>query len=75
VIEKQQNHGADDRHEHTVEVESAYAGLTKEAEEPPAGKSANNTQEDVEDDPLTSPIYNLATDISGNQTENDPSQE
>jgi hypothetical protein len=43
-------------------------------EQPATGQSADNTQQDVEQDALTSPIYNHAADEIGNQTENHPNQ-
>ena len=74
VVENQQNHRAGSRYEEAVEVESAYARGSKHAEQPATGKSAYNTQQDVEQYALASPIDNLAADESGNQTENDPGQ-
>jgi hypothetical protein len=43
-------------------------------EQPATGKRADNTQQDVEQDALTSPIYNLAADEPRNQAENYPSK-
>ena len=57
MIENQQNHRADNRHEQTVEVESAYTTSSKDVEQPATSKSADNTQQDVEQNALTSPIY------------------
>jgi hypothetical protein len=74
VIENQQDHRADNRHEETIEVESAYARGSKDVEQPATGKSADNTQQDVEQDALTCPIYNLAADEPRNQAENYPGQ-
>jgi len=39
-------------------------------EQPATRKSADNSQEDVEHDALTSPIYNLAADEPCDQAEN-----
>src|ERR1017187_8976140 len=50
VIENQQAHRADNRHEETIEVESAYARGSKDVEQPATGKSADNTHQDVEQD-------------------------
>jgi len=75
VIENQHNHGADNRYEETVEVDSAYAMGSKDAEQPATAKSADNTQQDVEQHALTSPIHKLAADEPCNQAENDPSHE
>jgi hypothetical protein len=43
-------------------------------EQPATSKSADNSQQDVEQDALTSTIYKLAADEPGNQAENYPSQ-
>jgi len=43
-------------------------------EQPATSKSADNSQKDVEQHTLTSPIYDLAADEAGNQAENYPSQ-
>jgi hypothetical protein len=72
VIENQHDHGADNRHEETVDVEPVYALASKNVEQPATGKSADNTQKDVEQDALAPPVYNLAADVSRNQAENDP---
>jgi len=72
VIENQHYHGADNRHEQAVEVEPVYALASKDVEQPAAGESADNTQKDVEQDALASPVYNLAANESRNQTQNDP---
>jgi hypothetical protein len=69
VIDNQQNHGPDYRHEETVEVESGYARGSKGVEQPSTGKSADNAQQDVEQDALTSAIYDPAADEAGNQAE------
>jgi hypothetical protein len=75
VIENQQNHRSDNRHEETVKVESGYARGSKDMEQPATGKSADNAQQDVEQNALASTVHDLAADEPGNQTENDPSQE
>ncbi|HLM99167.1 MAG TPA: hypothetical protein VK335_07795 [Bryobacteraceae bacterium] len=43
-------------------------------EQPATSKSADNSQEDVEQDALTFPIYKLAAYEPCNQAENYPSQ-
>jgi hypothetical protein len=43
-------------------------------EQPAASKGADNSQQDVEQDAFTSPIYKLAADEPGNQAKNYPSQ-
>jgi len=43
-------------------------------EQPASNNGADNAQQDVEHDALTSPIYDLAANKTGKQTENDPSQ-
>lgn len=72
MIDNQQNHRADNCHEEAVEVESAYARSPKDVEQPTASKSADNSQQDVEQNALTSPIYQFAADVSCNQAENYP---
>jgi len=62
VIENQQNHRADNGHEETVEVQAIDARGSKDVEEPAASQSADNTQQDIEHDALTSPVYDLAAD-------------
>jgi hypothetical protein len=47
---------------------------SKDVEQPATSKSADNSQQDVEQDALTSPIYKLAADEPCNQAENYPSQ-
>jgi hypothetical protein len=73
VIDNQENHRADNRHEKTVEVKSAYAGCSKDMKQPAAGKSADNTQQNVEQDAFTSSVHKLAADEPCNQAENYPS--
>jgi hypothetical protein len=75
VIENQQHRGADYCHEKTVQVQPAHARGAKDVEQPPAGEGADDTQQDVEQHAFPSPVYQLAADVSGNQAENDPSQE
>jgi len=67
VIENQQNHGAHDRYEKTVEVEPTYARSAKYMEQPATGKSADNSQQNVEQEAFTSPIHKLAGDKPCNQ--------
>jgi len=74
MIENQQNRWAHNCHEETVEVQSAYAGGTEYTEQPATSKSADNSQQDVEQNALTSPIYNLAANEPCNQAENYPRQ-
>src|ERR1017187_1248997 len=57
VIDNQQDDRADNRHKEAVEVEPADARGAKDVEQPAAGKSADNSQQDVEQDALTSPVY------------------
>lgn len=75
MIDNQQNHGADYRDEETVQVESAYATGAKNVKEPTAGEGADNTQQNVEQDALASPVDDFAADESCNQTENHPREE
>jgi hypothetical protein len=74
VIQNQQNHGSDNRHEETIDIESAYARGSKYVEQPATGKSAHNSQQDIEKDALTSPVDKFAGDVPCNQAENYPSQ-
>jgi hypothetical protein len=57
-----------------VEVESAYAWGSKDVEQPATNKSADNTQQNVEQNALTFPIYKLAANKPCDQAENYPSQ-
>jgi hypothetical protein len=67
VIENEQNDGADNRHQETVEVKSTDTMTAKDVEQPAAKKGPHNSQQDVEYDAFTSPIYELAADEPGDQ--------
>jgi hypothetical protein len=74
MIDNQQNHRAKNCYEEAVEIEPANPGGSKGVEQPAPNNGADNSQQDVEHDALTSPIYDLAANKPCNQTENDPSQ-
>jgi len=73
MIDNQQNHRAENGYEETVQVKPAYPSGSKGAEQPAPNNGADNSQQDVEHDALASPVYDLAANKPGNQTENDPS--
>ena len=55
-----------------VEIQVSNPGRPELAEQPTAGKGADNAESDVRDQPLTLLVDDFATDEAGNQTENDP---
>jgi len=57
-----------------MEVEPAYPGRSEDVEQPATGKGTDNSQEDIEQDALTSPVYQLAGDIPRHQAEANPGQ-
>jgi hypothetical protein len=74
MIDKKYNHRAENRHEKAVQIEPIYSSCSKGVEQPAPNAGADYSQQDVEHDALASPVYDLAANKTGKQTENDPSQ-
>jgi 2-phosphosulfolactate phosphatase len=75
VIDKQDNDGANHRHNQAVQIHPAYSGGPKEREQPSSNDCAHDAQQDVLAHPGSFLIHDLAADKPGQQTQNNPCKE
>jgi hypothetical protein len=80
VVHDEQNDGADDGHEHALEVEPGdtrhrmHVGhLSKRVEEPASNDCANDAKNDVQQDTFSPLVDDLAAEETRDETKDDPS--
>src|SRR5215467_1974209 len=74
VIGQKHDHSADDRDKHAVQTETGQARLTKETEQPATDERTDHTENDVEEKALPPAVDDLASDETGDQPENNPTE-
>src|SRR6185437_13984922 len=72
VVDEQYQGSPDDRGDGTIDVEAAGPRHTEEPEQPPTDNGANDSKQNVDDDSLSSAVYDPAGNETGNESENDP---
>src|SRR4051812_36582620 len=72
MVDGQHDHGADDCHEHAVEIEAGDASSPKLVEEKATDDGADDTQHDVKDNAFAFLVDDLAGDEARDEAENDP---
>ena len=75
VVNPQHDDSADDRHKHTVEVETGDPGSANQAEEDPSNDGTDDPKDNIEDQALAALVHYLGRDEAGNQSQNDPSDD
>jgi signal transduction histidine kinase len=72
MVDEQHQGSPDDRDDGAIDVEPAGPRHSEEPEQPPTDDRANDSKQNVDDDPLASAVYDLAGNETGNESENDP---
>ena len=72
VISEQKDKRADNRRKVTEEVQSIYTGGSEGIEQPASGHGANNSEQEVWQNALSSSLYKPAAYEPRRQTENYP---
>jgi len=68
----EQQDGADDGYDEAPEVQPGDPSRAELMEEEPADKGANDADDDIDDDPFASLIYDFAADESRDESEHEP---
>ena len=75
VIEHEHDDRADNRDEHAPEIEPRDASAAEPSEDESPDEGADNTEHDIEDEPLALLIDDLARDEAGDQPQYDPADD
>jgi hypothetical protein len=73
VVNQEDYDGAHNRDQETVNIQPGYVRHAEGAEQPPAHDRADDSENDIQEHALTGLIDDFAADESGNQAQNDPS--
>jgi hypothetical protein len=74
VIHNEHNDCADDGDKHAVEIETGHTRMASKLKQPTANQRADHPKDNVEEDTRACTIYNLAGDKTGDQPEDNPSE-
>ncbi len=70
--DRDEHHGADKCDDETLNIETAYAAIAEEADQPATKDRANNTDDDIEEDALLSiGVHEERCDPANDATEDD----
>src|SRR5512142_1378038 len=75
VVHHQDDDRADGGHQDAVEIDAADARVTELIEQPAAHDGADDAEEQVSDEPLTTSVDELATDETADDSDDDPGQD
>jgi len=73
VVHHKDNDGANDSHQETVEIQSCDSTSTEHVEQPSSSDGSDDSENEVEDQPLTSLVDDLTANETRKQPQNDPS--
>jgi hypothetical protein len=74
VIDNEDHDRADNSDDKAVNIEARNPRSAKHIEEKAADDGANYAENDIEDEAFTTAIDNLAADKTGNEAQNEPSE-
>src|SRR5690349_15313689 len=72
MTDDEQHDRAADCNQYAVEIKSGDALSAQGRHDPAANNSSDDSKHDIEDDALTLPVHDLASNEACNQAENDP---
>src|SRR5512135_1297340 len=75
MVYHQHDDRADGGHQDAVEVDAGGARVAELIEEPTAHDGADDAEEQVSDEPLTTSVDELATDETADDSDDDPGQD
>jgi hypothetical protein len=74
VIDPQHEYCADDGDDEAVKIETRDTGLTELVEQEAADYRTDDTEQDVDEHPLSGVVDHLAADEAGHEAEHDPGE-
>ena len=74
MVHHQKCDGAHDGHQDAVKIQSSDSTGAEEIEQPSSSDGSDDSEHEVENEPLASLVNDLAADESGDQPQNNPSE-